>query len=174
MLPIPILFSKEKSRNLVLYSCLFITVFHVFLSASKKVSFFFWWVIFFFFFLKWAGRYSNNCFYLFEQLYHRKLRIWSHLLKKSLMENIIFCAVRSQYDYYQQFINGTNGLGDPKLSLSSNHGFSKYFFYLTNWLIRFEVRQLLFETLLSGCSYFFCKTENNNCNFSMLNYILKV
>ena len=24
---------------------------------------------------------------------HRKLRIWSHLLKKSLMENFIFCAV---------------------------------------------------------------------------------
>ena len=24
----------------------------------------------------------------------RKLRIWSHLLKKSLMENFIFCAVR--------------------------------------------------------------------------------
>ena len=23
----------------------------------------------------------------------RKLRIWSHLLKKSLMENLIFCAV---------------------------------------------------------------------------------
>ena len=25
--------------------------------------------------------------------YTRKLRIWSHLLKKSLMENFIFCAV---------------------------------------------------------------------------------
>ena len=25
----------------------------------------------------------------------RKLRIWSHLLKKSLMENFIFCAVIS-------------------------------------------------------------------------------
>ena len=25
----------------------------------------------------------------------RKLRIWSHLLKKSLLENFIFCAVRS-------------------------------------------------------------------------------
>ena len=25
----------------------------------------------------------------------RKLRIWSHLLKKSLMENFIFCAVLS-------------------------------------------------------------------------------
>ena len=24
---------------------------------------------------------------------HRKLRIWSHLLNKSLMENFIFCAV---------------------------------------------------------------------------------
>ena len=24
---------------------------------------------------------------------HRKLRIWSHLLKKFLMENFIFCAV---------------------------------------------------------------------------------
>ena len=24
---------------------------------------------------------------------HRKLRIWSYLLKKSLMENLIFCAV---------------------------------------------------------------------------------
>ena len=24
----------------------------------------------------------------------RKLQIWSHLLKKSLMENIIFCAVK--------------------------------------------------------------------------------
>ena len=25
---------------------------------------------------------------------HRKLRIWSHLLKKSLMENFIFCGVK--------------------------------------------------------------------------------
>ena len=24
---------------------------------------------------------------------HKKLRIWSHLLKKSLVENFIFCAV---------------------------------------------------------------------------------
>ena len=27
------------------------------------------------------------------RLGHRKLRIWSHLLRKSLMENFIFCAV---------------------------------------------------------------------------------
>ena len=27
----------------------------------------------------------------------RKLRIWSHLLKKSLMENFIFCAVFGGY-----------------------------------------------------------------------------
>ena len=26
-----------------------------------------------------------------------KLRIWSHLLRKSLMENFIFCAVKSNF-----------------------------------------------------------------------------
>ena len=40
-----------------------------------------------------------------EQI-HRKLRVWSHLLKKSLMENFIFCAVFNtfitilEYDEY--------------------------------------------------------------------------
>ena len=28
----------------------------------------------------------------------RKLRIWSHLLKKSLMENFIFCAVYDNFN----------------------------------------------------------------------------
>ena len=34
--------------------------------------------------------------YLFSQCdqIRRKLRIWSHLLKKSLMENFIFCAMQ--------------------------------------------------------------------------------
>ena len=27
----------------------------------------------------------------------RKLQIWSHLLKRSLMENFVFCAVKIQY-----------------------------------------------------------------------------
>ena len=52
----------------------------------------------------------------------RKLRIWSHLLQKSLMENFIFCAMRvfeecfedSQYvlplsDITQMFLIGKNG-----------------------------------------------------------------
>ena len=40
-----------------------------------------------------------------EQI-HRKLRVWSHLLKKPLMENFIFCAVFNtfitilEYDEY--------------------------------------------------------------------------
>ena len=33
----------------------------------------------------------------------RKLRIWSHLLKKSLMENSIFCAVRKTLEINQFF-----------------------------------------------------------------------
>ena len=32
----------------------------------------------------------------------RKLRIWPHLLKKSLMENLVFCAVDS--DIYRVFL----------------------------------------------------------------------
>ena len=35
----------------------------------------------------------NDFFIKCDQI-HRKLRIWSHLLKKSLMENFIFCAVK--------------------------------------------------------------------------------
>ena len=34
----------------------------------------------------------KNFFSKCDQI-RRKLRIWSHLLKKSLMENFIFCAV---------------------------------------------------------------------------------
>ena len=35
----------------------------------------------------------KDFFSKFDQI-RRKMRIWSHLLKKSLMENFIFCAVR--------------------------------------------------------------------------------
>ena len=34
----------------------------------------------------------------------RKLRIWSHLLKKSLMENFIFCAVKKVTQMNASFI----------------------------------------------------------------------
>ena len=29
-----------------------------------------------------------------DNFHHMKLRVWSYLLKKSLLENFIFCAVR--------------------------------------------------------------------------------
>ena len=38
----------------------------------------------------------KDFFSKFDQI-RRKLRIWSHLLKKSLMENIIFCAVLHEF-----------------------------------------------------------------------------
>ena len=38
-------------------------------------------------------KFSLKDFFSKCDLIHRKLRIWSHLLKKSLMENFIFCAV---------------------------------------------------------------------------------
>ena len=38
-------------------------------------------------------KFSINDFFSKCDQIHRKVRIWSHLLKKSLMENLIFCAV---------------------------------------------------------------------------------
>ena len=39
-------------------------------------------------------KFSINDFFSKYDHIRRKLRIWSHLLKKSLAENFIFCAVR--------------------------------------------------------------------------------
>ena len=55
---------------------------------------------------------SKNFFSKCGQI-RRKLRLWSHLLKKSLMENFIFCAVtqcRPQYpaNFYMFKINNGN------------------------------------------------------------------
>ena len=62
---------------------------------------------------KWSDTFQNSCnihcthkkkktkffiqdfFSKCDQI-HRKLRVWSHLLKKSLMEKFIFCAVSGQ------------------------------------------------------------------------------
>ena len=44
--------------------------------------------------MKFSGKdFFSKC----EQIC-RKLRVWSHLLKKSLMENFIFCAVYLLYE----------------------------------------------------------------------------
>ena len=40
-------------------------------------------------------KFSINGFFSKCDQIRRKLRIWSHLLKKSLMEDFIFCAVRA-------------------------------------------------------------------------------
>ena len=42
-------------------------------------------------------RFSIKDFFSKNDQIRRKLRIWSHLLKKSLNENFIFCAVDSEY-----------------------------------------------------------------------------
>ena len=38
-------------------------------------------------------KFSIKDFFSKRNQIRRKLRIWSHLLKKSLMENLVFCAV---------------------------------------------------------------------------------
>ena len=43
-------------------------------------------------------KFSINDFFSKCDQIHSFLRIWSHLLKKSLMENFIFCAVVTIFD----------------------------------------------------------------------------
>ena len=41
----------------------------------------------------WKGsEYGSDCYYEVHAQIRRKLRIWSHLLKKYLMENFVFFA----------------------------------------------------------------------------------
>ena len=44
---------------------------------------------------------------------HRKLRIWSHLLEKSLMENFIFCAVSSVAQMLTGRLDKVNDVREP-------------------------------------------------------------
>ena len=60
----------------------------------------------------------------------RKLRIWSHLLKKSLMENFIFCAVGPSQTFKIKIF----------LRLVVNHGFKPLH------------ARCLWESWLHGCS----------------------
>ena len=46
----------------------------------------------------------KDVFSKYDQI-RKKLWIWSHLLKKSLMQNIIFCVVLIQY--FPMFCRGT-------------------------------------------------------------------
>ena len=44
-------------------------------------------------------KFSIKDFFSKCDLIRRKLRIWLHLLKKSLMENFIFCAVKVDFKF---------------------------------------------------------------------------
>ena len=50
------------------------------------------WYVYFFYCTK-KMKFSIKDFLIKCDQIHRKLRIWSHLLKKPLIENFIFCAV---------------------------------------------------------------------------------
>ena len=50
-------------------------------------------------------KFSIKEFFIKSDQIHRKLRIWSHLLNNSLMENFIFlCSVRSRDQVFLQNI----------------------------------------------------------------------
>ena len=53
-------------------------------------------------------RFSIKDFFSKCDQIRRKLRIWSHLLEKSLMENFIFCAVTLSTYAYSQYIDNVS------------------------------------------------------------------
>ena len=72
-------FDKQRNREVMNWTKGCKSCQHFMLIGSYKEQF-----------LHWAlhkNEISTKC----DQIY-RKLQIWSHLLKKSLMENFIFCA----------------------------------------------------------------------------------
>ena len=51
-------------------------------------------------------KFSSKGFFSRCNKIRRKLRIWSNLLKKSIMENFIFCAVRSIFSIICYLLKG--------------------------------------------------------------------
>ena len=74
-------------------------------------------------------KFSTKDFFSKCDQIRRNLRIWSHLLKKSLMENFIFCAVYEQYltplKKYLRMSNVTGNLSlyDVNILLKKNINF---------------------------------------------------
>ena len=69
-------------------------------------------------------KFSIKDFFSKRDQIRRKLRIWSHLLKKSLMENFIFCAVwgnRSSLAYYKK-----GGFRDDPSPIHPEPGLSQF------------------------------------------------
>ena len=56
-------------------------------------------------------KFSIKDFFIKCEQIHRKLRIWSHLLKKPLIENFIFCVV--EYDSKMFLAFSSSFLGSP-------------------------------------------------------------
>ena len=50
-------------------------------------------------------KFFNKDFFSKRHQIRRKLRIWSHLLKKSLIENFIFCAMKKVVRYIIQILS---------------------------------------------------------------------
>ena len=49
----------------------------------------------------------KNFFSKYDQI-RRNLRIWSHLLQKSLMENFVFCAVNDDNQFNDKQVKGSD------------------------------------------------------------------
>ena len=68
----------------------------------------------------------------------KKLQFWSHLLKKSLMENVIFCATSDQCDKQFILVNTSLITREYGIDVSCFNGFfslykSSFFLFTNQW-----------------------------------------
>ena len=82
-------------------------------------------------YLNWSeySTLQKNFFSIYDQI-HGFLRIWSHLLKKSLMENFIFCSVPLGTFYFIIIEN----LKTPKRQNSST-SITSFFFHILDKML---------------------------------------
>ena len=100
----------------------------------------------------------------------RKLRIWSHLLKKSLMENFLFCAVQLLIHqisgitkrYHQRFFE-KQGLFNRYLSCKME----EVFFYPLNFL-PFQCFVPLVTSQKQQDDRCLCSSQTNHCPWCCL------
>ena len=85
---------------------------------------------------------NPNLFYHFRNFGY-KLRIWSHLLKKSLMENFIFCAVSLLAIFW---ISKNHQQWEIKTSVRLS--------FLIKFLKEFHVKFVKFEYFINNSSHF--------------------
>ena len=100
-------------------------------------------------------RFSIKDFFSKCDQIHNDLRIWSHLLKNSLMEHFIFCAVYVQnWDYFNNFYGPKISIISPMSQTAlSWRSWVRFFFYLVPRWMKWRVYWNCTSSSVLSCKF---------------------